>query len=69
MKKMIADMKFTYDRKDIKPGDELTVSDNDSLALRVYGRAHFADDADQIEPKKTRAKRTYKRRDMTAESH
>lgn len=64
--KMIADMPFTYDRKDLKPGDEFTASEKDAFALKVYGRAHLADEAE--EPKRTRAKRTYKRRDMTAES-
>lgn len=66
-KKMIADMSFTYGRKSLKPGDEFTASENDSFALRVYRRAHLAEEAQ--EPKKTlRLKRAYKRRDMTAES-
>jgi hypothetical protein len=65
-KKMIADMPFTYARKDMKPGDEFEANEDDAFALRVYRRAHPADETQ--EPKKTRVKRTYKRRDLTAES-
>jgi hypothetical protein len=63
--KMVADMPFPYDGKQLKAGDEFTASENDALALRAYRRAHPADQAE--EPKK-RSKRTYKRRDMTAEN-
>lgn len=65
--KMIADMHFTYARKDLKPGDEFEASEKDAFALKVYRRAHPVEEPQ--EPKKTlRLKRTYKRRDMTAES-
>lgn len=65
MPKMIADMAFTYDRKPIRIGDEFTASDNDAVALRVYRRAHLC--GEEPEPKRRR-KRTYSRRDMTAEA-
>jgi hypothetical protein len=64
MQKMIADMRFTYDRRDIAPGDEFMASDNDALALRAYRRAHLAEEPQE----KPRSRRTYKRRDMRAES-
>ncbi len=64
--KMIADMPFTYDRKEMKAGDEFSATEKDAFALKVYGRAHLADESGEPEPKK-RTKRHYKRRDMTAE--
>jgi hypothetical protein len=66
MPKMIADMPFTYDRKDLKQGDDFVATDKDSLALRVYRRAHLAEDVEEAKPT-TRGKRAYKRRDMRAE--
>lgn len=61
---MIADMPFTYGRKSLSIGDEFEATDRDSLALRAHNRAHLAEEVSV--PKKSR--RSYKRRDMTAES-
>jgi hypothetical protein len=61
--KMIADMSFPYAGREIRQGEEfIALSDDDAFALRVYRRAHNADDA---EPKSS--SRKYRRRDMQAE--
>jgi hypothetical protein len=62
--KMIADMKFTYAGRALKPGDPFEASDNDAFALRTYQRAHLANE-DDVEPKS--GSRRYRRRDMQAD--
>jgi hypothetical protein len=67
--KMIADMTFTYGKRQLKAGDDFTATAGDAFALAVFRRAHRAAGdgatADLVAAgKKTRR---YRRRDMRAE--
>ena len=68
---VVARRAFTHDRRDLQPGDRVEVSPVDAVVLVTAGKAAFAKPAPMRPPATVApraAKRTYKRRDLHAES-
>ncbi len=65
MEQLTALKPFPYARKSLKPGDDFEASSKDARILIVIGKARRRVEAPA--PVIAKAKRTYKRKDLTAE--